>query len=293
MPWKRLVVFGLAGVVVIGAVVALARIIIPDEPDFAEGLEDATENPEGTLEFTPSAIGGELQVSGARDGTITLERNISGPSYGLGDAETRIFFEPDPLQITQMSYDGLAFFPEPEDCEFTEGEHNEEAGLAAVRVSCPELVDIRDNGSLTVEGHLALPADMVMELDRPATGGTVTVGETDWELSRDPFLFIGPSDDDPTMSVHSDDVDATLGLHFVYDTQSDSLSLAAISYGDRPMSDVSPGACSIGTEQVAVINPQSSIHEMTLRCDSVDVPELGSLPVEGTVVFEKVIFVEE
>lgn len=295
MIWKRLAVLAAAAVVVIAAVVGLAQLIVPDEPTFTEGFEEANENPEGSLDFVPTAIGGELQVSGAREGTITLESNVSGPGYGLTDGNTRIFFEPDPLTLTQMSHDGLAFFPEPEDCELTEGQHNEEARLAAVQMSCPELVDIRDNGSLTVEGYLALPSDLVLELDRPDTGGEVTVGETQWELSRDPSLFIGPesSDEDPILSVHSDDTDATLSLHFAYDRDADTLSLTGVSYREQPTADVAPGACSIETDQVAVINPQTSIHEMTLACDSVDVPELGTVPIEGTIVFEKFVFAEE
>jgi hypothetical protein len=64
-------------------------------------------------------------------GSITLERNVDGPSFGLGDARTRIFFEPSLLTITQMSYDGLAFSPEPDDCEFTEGEQNEDLTAAS------------------------------------------------------------------------------------------------------------------------------------------------------------------
>ena len=111
--WKGLAVLpGVAGVVVLG-VQALALITVPDEPSFAEALDDAGVGDDGSVPFVPTAIGGESVVTGAREGTITLEQQVDGPTFGLGSGDAWVFFESGPLVISQMSYDGLAFFPDP------------------------------------------------------------------------------------------------------------------------------------------------------------------------------------
>ena len=291
MIWKGLGVLGLAAASVTGVVIGLAFLIVPDEPTFAEGFEESVDTPE---DFVPSAIGGVLQVTGAREGTIDLDRQIGGPSFGLGDAQARVFFTSDPLAIDQMSYDGLAFFPEPEDCEFTEGEHNKEAGLVAVHINCPDLVDIRDNGSITLEGFAALPADLVIELDLPETGGVITVGDEEWEIV-DPLLFIGPRFQgqgggaaDLGLSLRPTDLDR--GLFLAYDMDADRLIPATIFY-DETVTEMT-GSCTLTDVEVMILNPQTQFRELTIDCENVDVPDLGTVEITGTVVYEKIYFVE-
>lgn len=297
---KSLGALGLAAALIVLGVVGLARITIPDEPTFSEGLEEVRADEDGSLDFIPTAIGGELEVTGAREGTITLEGTADGPTYGLGNSKTTIFFETDPLTISQMSHDGLAFFPEPDACEFTERGHNEELGVAAMQVSCPELVDIRDNGTISLEGYVSLPADMVLELDLPDTGGTVTVGDVTFE-PEDPFLFIGPTFEggggmketglnlfNPLAGPDDEDL---AGVYFSYDRATDTLTLSRVSLRGG-LAEISGGECETEDEQLAVVNPQTSIWELTFSCDSVDVSSQGALPVEGTVVYHKSFFAE-
>lgn len=293
MIWKGFGVLVSTAVLIALGVVGLARVVVPDEPTFSEGLEEAAESEDGTVDFTPTAVGGQLEVTGAAEGTITLERTAHGPTYGFENSKTKIFFETDPLTISQMSHEGLAFFPEPDDCSFTEGEHNEESGLVGVEVSCPELVDIRGNGTITLEGVLALPADMVIQVDTPDTGGTITVGREEWEIV-DPVLFVGPrvgGDDSTEVEFNVFTNNAEKGLNLVYNNDSGQMSLAAVHYDQRSQ-PVDGSGCSLTDEEVMIVNPQMEFHELTIECEELEVPGLGTVSIEGSVVYEK-FFVEE
>ena len=110
MIWKSLgVLLGAVTLIILG-VVGLARVTVPDEPNFAEGLEEGGTDADTFLETLPIAVGGQLELSGAKEGTVVVDQNVNGPSYGLGNSKTRIFFEGSPLSVSQMSHDGLTFF---------------------------------------------------------------------------------------------------------------------------------------------------------------------------------------
>lgn len=290
MIWKGFGVLAGTALVVVLMVAGLALLIVPDEPTFAEGLEEAdAQSDDGTVDFSPTAPGGQLEVTGAAEGTITLERTAHGATYGLENSKTKVFFESGPLTISQMSHEGLAFFPEPEDCDFTEGEHNEESGLVVVEVSCPELVDIRDNGTITLEGVLALPADMVLELDLPERGGTVTIGSEAIVFGPDLHLFVGPAPGDHGVSdiqltAVSDSPQAT--LVFPYDLESDRVRLGRVGFSGGS-TDIGPEQCSHEINELAVINPQAKIVEVTFSCAEIQLPNIGRVPIEGTLVFEQ------
>lgn len=288
MIWKGFGVLAGTALVVALMVVGLALLIVPDEPTFSEGLEESAESDDGTVDFTPRAVGGQLEVTGATEGTITLERTAHGPTYGLENSDMKIFFESGPLTISQMSYDGLAFFPEPEDCDFTEGEHNEESGLVAVQVSCPELEDIRGNGTITLEGVLALPADLVIEVDIPDTGGTISVGDEEWEIV-DPVLVVAPSslDDDMTavaFLLESEEPPRT--LHLSYDATADRISIVGFSVPREDFRELPAGECDVNDETLMAVNPEAEIRELTISCEEVDVPDMGTIDIEGSVVYQ-------
>lgn len=290
MIWKGIgLLVGAAALVAVG-VAALALVVVPDEPRFSDALEEETDIEE---DFVPDALGARLEISGARDDTVVLDDTVGGPTFGLGNSRTRIFFEGDPLAIGQMSHDGLAFFPEPEECEFTPGEHNEEAGLIAVRISCTDLVDIRDNGSITLEGVAALPADLVIELDLPETGGAVTVGDQVWEIV-DPLLFIGPRfRGDPMTAVEFLlwTREARQGLGLRYNDETGLISLATVYYDDRSRA-VGPADCIMTDEDVMILNPQTQFRELTIECANVDAGDLGTVEITGTVLYQKTYFTD-
>ncbi len=293
MMWKGLgVLLGAAAVVVLG-VLGLARLTVPDEPSFVDDLEEAEAGGNGDV-FVPDAVGGRLTVSGARDGTIDLEPKGNGPNFGLGNSKTQVYFEGGPLSVTQMDHDGLSFFPDPDDCQFTTGEHNEAVGIAAVAMSCPGLVDIRGNGTLTVEGQLALPADLVLSVEIPETGGTITVGGEEWEVVPDVILFVGGSwigeDDQPGLALNTDE----LGAVFVrYDADSDTFAVWGVTNDGSDMAEISPEACHVDIEELMVVNPESRIRQLTIACDAVQVPGMGSVSIDGDVVFQEIRVLEE
>lgn len=287
--WKGLGVLALAAGLVVIAVVGLARLTVPDEPTFSEGFEEADENPEGSLDFVPTAIGGELAVTGAREGTISLQQGFGG-RFLLESDSARLYFETNPLAIDQMSYDGLEFFPESDACEFTEGEHNEDLGIAAAQLVCEELADIRENGSISVEGYIAVPADLIVDIDLPDLGGTVRAGDQEWEV-EDPELILGqpvfPGDEDleTGLSVFSHEVNAPT-LFFAYNEASDTLSLTRIWNAGEEI-DVDAGACAISTEELVVVNPETQYFAIDLFCESIDVAGQGQVSVEGSIVFKR------
>jgi hypothetical protein len=286
MIWRGIgLLVGAAALVAVG-VAALALVVVPDEPRFSDAFEEEADVED---DFVPDALGARLEISGARSDTVVLDDTVGGPNFGLGNSRTRIFFEGDPIAIGQMSHDGLAFFPEPEDCEFTPGEHNEAAGLVAVQISCPELVDIRDNGSITLEGFAALPANMVIELDLPDTGGVLTVGEENWEII-DPVLLVGAvfqggGAGEIGLSLNPEDPDR--GFAFSYDIDSGALTPARIFY-EEAVTEISPGACQVSVEELMMVNPSAQYLELSLRCDAVSIEGLGSVPVDGTIVFQRI-----
>lgn len=292
---KSLVVLGGAVVVVIVAVVVLAQVVAPEEPTFSEGFEEATESPEGSLDFVPTAVGGELEVSGDREGTISL-RQGTGDRFELISDDARLFLESNPLALDQMSYDGLEFFPDPDACEFTEGEHNEDRAIAAVRVECPELVDIRGNGSISLQGYVAVPADRIVEIDVPDPGGTVRFGDNEWEV-HDPQLILGQTEnagneENPVGLTLTSLEENTPPLFFAYDEDSETLSLARIfnyggEFGEEDEIDVDPEACSVTTEELVVASPQVEYHAMDFSCESVDLDDDRQVQIEGSVVFKK------
>lgn len=288
MIWKGLGILAASAVLVVLGVVGLARFTIPDAPTFSEGLEEAGESADGGLDFVPTAPGGELEITGATSETVTLDRQVDGPTFGLGNSQTKMFFESDPLAIGQMSHGGLAFFPEPGDCSFTEGGHNEDTGLIAVKVSCAELVDIRDNGSITLEGILALPADLVITVDMPDTGGTITVGNEEWEIV-DPVLVVAPSslDDDMTavaFPLQSEDPPRT--IHLSYDATADRIILTGFSVAQEGFQELAAGACTITDETLTVVNPEAEIRQLTIECVGVDIPDVGPVDLEGSVIYQ-------
>lgn len=288
MIWRGIGLLVGAATLVVVSVAALALVVVPDEPRFSDAVEEETGVEE---DFVPDALGARLAISGARNDTVVLDDTVGGPTFGLGNSRTRIFFEGDPIAIGQMSHDGLAFFPEPDDCEFTPGEHNEDTGLVAVIISCPELIDIRGNGSISIEGLLALPADLVIELDLPERGGTVTIGNETISFGHDLQLFVGPSFDRGTSEMQltavSDSPRATLA--FPYDLEADRLRLGLVAFSGGS-TEIGPEDCSHQMSELAVINPQAKIVELTFSCPEIQLANVGQVPIEGTLVFEQIFF---
>lgn len=283
--WKGLGLLGAAAGLVLLGVMALARLTVPDVPTFNEGFEAAEQSNGEILEFIPTAIGGQLDVSGEREGTVELAQAglKQGGGFLLSAPNVKAYFDASPLSLAQMYYEDLAFFPEPDECEIEQGQLNEEMGLVAVHIIC-ELVDIRDNGTITVDGYAAFPADMVIELDIPETGGTLMIGDEEWEFNE-AKLLIGAIFGNEEPGINLDTADGR-SIWIRYFPDADTLTLATI-FTDDEIADVSSDSCTITSEQLMAFRPQATVNELIIECDAVDVPEMGTVSIEGTVVYMK------
>ena len=283
----------------VGAVVVtigLANVIVPGgapDPQTAGGGDGGGGGGGGAASPTLGPIegaGGHLTVTGDREGTLTLTGESNDERYSLVGDEARMVFEGDPPTIVQVSWEGLEFFPEPEDCSITPGELDDQLGVGYAEVECTGLVDIRDGGTISVSGTLGLPLTMVGESDLPEMGGTVTVGDETWEFVE-AFLFSVPVNDGAgTEEYHMELADDGRGsLRFRYDVQTHRLTVSSVAR-DGETAQLAPGACSLETNELGRLTPTAAIVEMTINCPAAEVPGLGTVPITGTVIVQQVDF---
>lgn len=286
---KTFGVLALTAAAVVIAVLGLAGLTVAITPNFADGFAEATVGEDGSLTFGLTAVGGVIEITGDREGTVSLGEEFSGPSFGLSGDGARMFFSANPLTLDQMSYDGLEFFPDPQDCVFTVADHDPDDDLVAVHLEC-SLEDIRGNGAITLDGHTAMYPPMALDLDLPDTGGTVMVGEESWVIDHDPVMHVMPP---PAVvgwegnSLHLATTDYERSLRFDGDEEgAASLRLAFISTTDGE-ADVAPDVCSTTTRELLHVSTQVTYVELTFSCPDVQVPGRGEVPIEGTVVFSE------
>lgn len=265
--------------VIMGSVVALRAVIAPDQPTFADAVEAADEGP-----FLPEATGGELEVTGDREGGFSLGGDAGPPGYGLHGDEGRMHFDGSgkELELIQFSYDGLEFFPKEGDCTITPGEVNSRRGVAGARIECPEIRDIRDTATITVEGRVGLPADMVAEGDLPELGGTFTIGDDRWTAEPSHLLPQEIMGDDASTRLVIGNSAGDAALSFA----SEPLVLQAVTLEGEEHA-VESSSCSIAGENLVAVDPEVSIVRIRVGCEEVDVPDLGPLPIEADVVVEQ------
>lgn len=311
--WLRsLTVLGIGFVGVVAFTLGLAVVTVPG-PAVSWQATDATppdvaasvDLPDA-IGAVPTQVGGTLTVSGDRQDTFTLNREstdvrpglIDGRPglidgrYGLIGDDGRIFFAIDPLAVEQMNFDGLSFFPEPNECTITPGELNDAIGVATAHLECADLADVRGNGVVTVEGTIGLPGDLMgMRGDLPAAGGTIEVGDETLSFSEAHLLIdigwqpavVGGR----AIAMQLTDEDRGMTLGFAYDVQTHRLELAHVMRGDT-LTDVGEDACALATRELGRLNPGVTVVELTVRCNEVDLPELGLVPISGTVIVEQV-----
>jgi hypothetical protein len=282
-----------AGVVVL--TVGLAVLIVPD-PVGSSGESGRAEpstapvgsTPTGDLNAVPTAIGGTLVVTGDRDVALVVDRESTDAQYGVVGDDARVFIGGDPLSIVQMNLDGLSFFPDPDECTITPGRLNSEIGIASARLTCEDLADIRDNGVVSVDGVVGIAADMLgMRGDLPPSGGTITVGDETLEFA-DAVLYAFPvsvidGPDQTNMGL----VDGRTELYFSYDVQTHGIALVSIERGDEP-TEVPAEACSIATRELGKLNPRTTVLELTLTCPAVELPDAGTVAINGSLIVEEV-----
>ena len=290
----------------VGAVVVtigLATVIVPGgspDPLTASG-GGGGEAAAPTLQPI-EGVGGHLTVTGDREGTLTLTRESNDARYSLVGDDARMVFDGDPPAIAQVSWDGLEFFPDPEDCSITPGELDDQLGVGQAEVECTDLVDIRDGGTISVSGTLGLPLTMVGASDLPETGGSVTVGDETWQFDEAMLLAIPfaavAGEDDYNMILAREGTDegcpgpecSRTSLRFRYDVQHHRLTLNNVER-DGADADLAAGACALETNELGRLTPGTAVVELTIDCPAAEVPGMGAVPIAGTVIVQQVDFV--
>jgi hypothetical protein len=303
-----LTILGAAFVGTVVVTMGLAAVIVPQgfravpshEPAASGAVAvDMTPPP---LDSVPDRIGGVLTMTGEAEGTLVLDRENAeigfefdeetetarledGP-YRLGGAEGQVTFDVDPLAVAQIDVGGLSFYPEPDDCAITPGALNPQLGIASAGLRCEDITDIRDNGVVTIEGTILAAGDVLgMRGDLPSSGGTLTVGSTAIEFSEarlllEPFGFDAATG---LANLPLFTADQESGLIVEYDPQTHELDVGSIVV-DGETADFADGTCSVARTDIGILNPRTSVVELSVHCDAVAMPGLGSVAVDGSLV---------
>jgi hypothetical protein len=280
------VAFGAVVVVTLG----LTVLIVPS-PAGSSGASDASSPSVGDPEVPPgtTGLGGALTVTGDRQNTFRLTREAVEDRYSLvGDQGRIAFAERRPVEITQISFDGLEFFPEPDACTITPGDLDDRAGIGLAELRCEDLADVRDNATITLVGTIGLPLDMLADSDLPASGGTVDVGGEAWEFAEALLLgFPLPAGGDVLYNMELEADEGGASINFVYDHVTHQLTLANVGR-DGQDRDVPNEACELREREIGKPNPRTTVIELTISCGGVEVPGLGRVSIAGTVIVDRV-----
>lgn len=295
--WLRSVtVLGLGFGIVVFVTLELAILIVPG-PGGSSGATDVG-RPEATA-FTGEpevvslipGLGGTLEVSGDREGSFRLTRESIEERYSLEGNDGRIVFEGRPVEAVQISYDGLEFFPDADECTVTPGNLDNLVGIGFAEFRCDSLVDIRGSGVITLSGTIGLPIDLLGARTLPESGGSVEVGGETWEFV-DVFLFTWRM---PAIAANTqyslELIDEAMGsaLNFDYDQETHHLTLVNVER-DGADGAIPDTACELRREELGKVNPRTTVIELTIQCAGVDVPGLGVVPIQGTVIVDELQF---
>jgi hypothetical protein len=289
--WFRSIgILAAALVAVAGATLALAGLMIPR----ATGSADAGANPtaavgEGTEIPVPTGAGGTLTVTGDLEGTFVLMRDAVEARYSLVGNDGRISFEGgESLTVAQISFQGWEFFPDPEQCTIDPGTFDPTTGVAPAELQCRDLEEVRDKGTVGLSGTVGIAGNVLgLRGDLPESGGSLSVGDETWEFD-DAFIALLGGFGTPGVG-RAEIVDEATGgtLRFEYDAQTHALALTEVGHGSETV-DVPTDACQISTHDLGKAAPQTVVAELSMRCSAVEVPGLGTVPIEGTIIVDQV-----
>jgi hypothetical protein len=306
-----LVLFG-AAVGVALAMLAIAAVIFPAPPapptasatvpgatgSAAPSGASTTTSPTGGPVIDPTThVGGTLTVSGDRPGTFTLQGEDSTMSgYTLAGSGDRITFAQDDdgtLFVDHVTYDALDFYLDPGECEIEPGEVNTDLGISTVTVTCPEITDLRDTATVTVEGRVGVASTLTGRDDLPEMGGSVTVsGDVELSLDVEYGTWVQYPHQAGIFGGDRTNLYGRDGIPLVYlEAEEEAGPLAVVGFGEvDAWQEVEPGTCVAQTEQLAVASPDITYHALTLDCAAVPLVEGGTVSIEGSVVVERVPF---
>jgi hypothetical protein len=295
--WLRsLTLLGMGFVGVVVATLGIAALVVPgSSPSSQDG---GTRSPGASgVATVPSpgggipGLGGTLTVTGDREGSLVLSRESNEGTYALVGSLGRIAFTGQPVEVTQLSYDGLEFFPDPGDCTITPGDLDNAIGIGFAQLSCIDIADIRDTGVISISGTIGMPVDRLVERELPATGGTLTIGDETWTFEY-AYLYLWQQpviSGVVTANMELADVERGASLYFFYDIETHRTSVSGVMR-DGETADIAAGACALQREELGRPNPRTTTVEIAIDCPSVEVPGLGVVPIRGSVVVDELEF---
>jgi hypothetical protein len=275
------------GVIVLTLVIA--AVIVPAGAPVAEPAADGSDRPAATerpiAEWTPGEIGGTLAVTGDRTAALAVEREELDLGYALAGADGRIAFDTDPLDVAQIRVDDLEIYLDPGACELTPGERDDLTGVAALGIRCVDVDDVRDKGTVSVEGTIGIAADLLgLRGGLPEPGGTLTIaGEP--EAFGDSRLTVPPVH--RTTPTYVGQLVSTEGGVALTLTYGDAFHIEEVQTS-AGFVVVPSGACSVTDREIGVLNPHTRIVELAISCDELDLPPAEPVAIDGTLLVEVV-----
>jgi hypothetical protein len=303
-----LVLFG-AALGVIAGMVLLAAVIFPGSPPEELAVPTVPSTPsddpatpttappaDGPVIDPTTHLGGTLTVSGDRPGTFTLvDTDNASSGYtlaGSGDRITFAFEDDGTLFVDHVTYDGLDFYLDPGECEIEPGEVNTDLGISTVTVTCPEITDLRDTATVTVEGRVGVASTLTGRDDLPELGGSITVsGDVELVLEVEFGTWVQYPDQAGIFGGDRTNLYGGDGIPLAYLEAEEEGPLAVVGFGEEDdWQETEAGACFAQTDQLAVAAPDVTYHALTLDCAAVPLVEGGAVSIEGTVVVQRVPF---
>ncbi len=235
-------------------------------------------------------LGGTITVTGDREGEFRLTREVHlQQRYLLEGGSNRISFVGEPVEVTQIAYGGLDFFPDDGQCSLTTGNLEGAIGIGFAELRCDDLEDIRGGARISLRGEIGLPLDRLVSRQLPASGGTATVGDETWTFDE-ALLMTWQQPVRAGVSPYNlvlEDADAIpRGLMFTYDIETHELALANVRIGNADV-NVPDGACSFDRTELGLHNPRTLVVELSISCPSVEVPDAGAVAISGSIVVDE------
>lgn len=300
-----LVVLGMAFASSVAITFGLVVLVVQDRGTSSDAWSEPPA-PTIAVEAIPPATGGSLSVSGDRDATFSLDHDsydvgiepdfergfarVEFGRFGLEGVQGAIAFSTDPLVVEQIDFDGLAFYPDPDDCTITPGELNQAIGVASARLQCASLTDLRDAGTISLDGAVALPADLLgMRGDVPPSGGRVEIGDRILEFSDGRMLVqnaLTEETERQPLFLYGDDETSSLG--FERDPETADLFFTYLVI-DEELFDIADDVCLVTAEDLGPVNPMTTAQQLAIRCNELDLGELGVVALDATLVIDLIV----
>lgn len=285
--FRSITVLGIGFVAVIAVTIGLATILIPTPTVSVQPSSQPSAGEASSVAappYVPGQIGGTIVVSGDVETSFRVTRESTDGRYALIGDEGRVYFEGDPITVAQVSFEGLEFFLDEDDCTLTPGTRNDETGVADAHLRCEQVPDVRDTGVVTLDGTIGVASDLVgLRGDLPPLGGTITFG--DRTLTYGAVSMLHPRFTAVVGQLL--DVEEEALVVIAYDDQSHSLELAEVTI-DGIVTELPPDACDLATTEIGRVNPHTRQLELRIACPPVEIGGLGTVTVEGTLMIEEI-----